>query len=267
MGTIFLRTIKDKKIAIIVYCIIGIAVMWMYIALFPYIQGESKEFEKLFDGYPEGFLTAFGITDFEMDTLEKFLKLEQFGLMLGIMAIFLSLSVAGSAISGEIDKGTIELLLSKPISRVRIFFARYFAGVAILAIFLSASIFSVFPLSKLHNVDLVSTAYLYLAIISITFALTVFSMAMMFSAIFSERSRTSMTTGAILGVMYLINIAALLVDRVQALKYFSLFHYFDFGSALVGEYIDSVSFGIFMGLSFLFFIAGAVWFNKRDVAI
>lgn len=267
MLQIFLRAIKDRKVSLLIYCIAGIAVLWMYVGLYPSIQEQAEEIAKLFESYPEGLRAVFGIENFEMDTLEKFLALEQLGLIWGIMAIFMVSSIAGGSISGEIDKGTIEILLSKPISRIRIFLARYAAGIVSLVIFAFFSIFAIFPLAMLHSVKLSEISYVYLFIISVMFAFTVFSMAMMFSALFSERGRTYMLVGMILGAMYLLNVASALVERLELLRYLSFFYHFDHGKALVAGELNVSALAVFAILSILFTLIGVAWFNKRDIAV
>lgn len=267
MLKIFLRTIKDRKISLTVYCIAGVLLLWMYVAISPSILDRAEEYQRIVEGYPEAMLKAFGIADIQLDTLEKFLALEQFALMWLLVAVFLLLSIAGSAISGEIEKGTVEILLSKSVSRLRIFFARYFAGVFALMLFTIFSIFSIFPITALHKVEIAALSYVPLAIISLLFGLTVFSMGMMFSALFSERGRTYMATGAVLIVMYFLNMISYLVEKLEPVRYFSFFYYFDSNKALIHGELNILSLVVFALIIAATTAIGALWFNKRDVAI
>lgn len=267
MLAIFWQTIRRKKISLLVYCLAGVLFLWMFVAFFPSIQGEAEKFEEVFQNYPEEMMKALNIEELKFDQLEKFLTIEQFSIIWPIMLIFLIIAVAGSALSQEIEKGTMEILLSRPVSRLKIFFARYLAGLLILLTFTIFSIFSVIPLAKLHNVDYILENYITVAVLGFLFGWAIFSMALMFSSIFSEKSRVYMASGAILLVMYALNVAASLRENLEELKYLSFFNYYDYGQALIHNSIDNASLCVFGSAVVICTIVGAIWFNKRDVAV
>ncbi|MEW6407937.1 MAG: ABC transporter permease subunit [Patescibacteria group bacterium] len=220
MLTIFWRTIRDRKLSLLIYCLAGILLLWMYIGFFPSIRDQAEKFKEVFEAYPESMMKAFNIEELNFDTLEKFLTVEQFSIIWPIMVIFLVVSIAGTALSGEVEKGTAEILLSRPVSRLKIFFSRYLAGLFILLVFTVSSVFFVVPLARLSKVDFVFENYVTIAVLGFLFGWAIFSMGMMFSAIFSERSKTYMVTGGILLVMYVLKIAASLKESLDKLKYF-----------------------------------------------
>ena len=267
MFTIFWRTIKDRRISLIVYCLSGILLLWMYVALFPSILEEAENLNKLIESYPEALMKAFGIKDFTFDHIENFLAVEQFSIVWPLIVIFMMIAIAGRAISGEIEKGTAEILLSKPVSRLKIFFGKYLAGFFTLLVFTIFTIFAIVPLAELHNIDYVLENYFSLAIIAFLFAWALFSMAMFFSAIFSERSKAYMATGGILIAMYVLNIIAALKDNLSDLKYASFFYYYNYSDALIRNTIDDISIWVFLGVIVVFTVVGAIWFKKRDIAV
>ena len=142
MFTIFWRTIKDKKIFISIYCICAILMMFMYVAMYPSIEEKSEEFNQLMENYPEGMMKAFNIETISFDKLENFLSIENYSIIWPLMAMFMMVSLAGYSISKEIEKGTAEILLAKPISRLKIYFSRYLTGVIVLLVFTFVSVFS-----------------------------------------------------------------------------------------------------------------------------
>jgi ABC-2 type transport system permease protein len=267
MLAIFWQTIRRKKISLLVYCLAGILFLWMFVAFFPSIQEEAEKFEEVFKSYPEEFMKALNIEELKFDQLEKFLTVEQFSIIWPIMVIFMIVAVAGAALSREVEKGTIEILLSRPVSRLKIFFARYLAGLFILLIFTVFSIFAVVPLAKLHDVDYVFKNYITIAVLGFLFGWAVFSMALMFSAIFSERSKVYMVSGSILFIMYALNVAASLRENLEELKYLSFFYYYDYSQALIHNTLENTSLLVFGGTVVVCTIIGAVWFNRRDVAV
>lgn len=266
MLAIFLRTIKDRRISLIIYCIAGIALLWIYVALFPSIQAQAEGFKELMSNYPEGFLKAFGIEDgFNLTTLESFLAVEQFSFVWPIIVIILLVSLAAGGLAGEVENGTSEIVLARPVSRKNIFAGRYLAGIFTLAVFTVFSVFSIVPLAKLHNIDYAFGNYITIAIVGFLFGIAVFSVGVLLSAISSERSRVYMSIGGILIAMYVLNLVSALKDNLGNLRYLSFFHYFDPVQALVHNTMSIVAILVFIGVTIVCAIVGAILFSKRDI--
>jgi len=92
-------------------------------------------------------------------------------------------------------------------------------------------------------------------------------MGMLFSAVFSERSRVYMACGAILLVMYVLNVVALLSQNLEWLKYASFFHYYDYHAAIVDGNLNIFNVLLFSGVIAVCSAAGTWWFTKRDIAV
>ena len=268
MLPILIRTIKDKKVSLIVYCVAAALIMWMYVAMFPTIQEEAESFNELIKNYPEGFMKAFGIDEqITFDKVENFLSIEHFSLVWPIMMIFFMIAVATFSLATEVEKGTAEILLSRPVSRVEIFLARYLAGIIILLIFTLVSVYSLIPLAELHDIEYALENYCTMTILGLLFGWAVFSFAMMLSAIFSEKGRVYMIGGMTIVGMYIANVASSLLEKLENLQYISFFHYYDYQAALVENHIDELSIYVFIGVAVVCTCVGLIWFNKRDVAV
>lgn len=267
MWPIFLQTIKDKKNSLIIYCLAAIGFMWMYIAMFPSMQSQAEQFQELMKSYPQAMMKAFNIEELSFDKIEKFLAMEDFSIIWPLMVAFLFISLAGNSLAGEIERGTIEIILAKPVSRTKIYFSRYFTGVFILLIFTFFSIFMVVPLCELHNVDYQFMNFFKMAVIGFLFGWAVFSLAFMFSAIFSERSKPYMFVGGILLLMYVANIIANLKESLINLKYFSFFYYYNQNQALIHNNLEQQSIVVFIIVAIICTIIGLIFFNKRDIAV
>ncbi|MFA6296748.1 MAG: ABC transporter permease subunit [Patescibacteria group bacterium] len=261
------RTIKDRKITIIVYCLAVIAFLWMYVGLFPAFRDQSATFNEMMKSYPQDFMKAFGVENIDMSSLESFLAMEQFGIIWPLMVSFLMISLAGIMLAGEIEKGTSELLLSRPVSRQQIFWSRYLVGIAVLIVFVFCSVMAVIPFAKIYKVDYLINNFWTMSMACFLFGWAIFSIAFMFSAIFSERSRVYMLAGGLLVLMYVIKIISSLKESLENLKYFSFFYYYDANRALVENIIDGKSWVVFMSVAVVCTVIGMVVFRKRDVAV
>lgn len=265
MFAIFWRTIKDRRTSILAFCIAGIVFLWMYMAIFPTIKEQSENLGKLLEAYPKTLLKVFGVEQIAFTKLEGYLAVEQFGLIWPIMLIFLMVAWAGSSIAEQIEKGTIETLLSLPVSRIKIFFGKYLSGIFSLVSFVIVSVFAVIPMALIYNVDYKLENYATFALLGFMFGLGVLSLSMLLSSIFSEKGKVYFISGGVLILMYVVNILAALKDSLANLKYLSFFYYYNPSNALVYNQIDSLVYWVFWGTAFVCTLLAAIIFSRRDV--
>lgn len=268
MLPLIIRTIYIKRKSLLIYIIICALMVWMFVAFFPTMYEQAEVLSEAFASYPESFLKAFGIDEIEslFLTLESFLAAEYYSMMWPLTFIIFFTSLGVSSIAGEIENGTIEILLVQPISRAKIYFGKFIAGLFILLMFIIVSNFSVIPFALLHNVEINLQSYFVVSILGLLFSLAIFSSAMMFSAMFSSKGRSGSLTAGMLVLMYAINLIATFKESVQNLKYLSFFYYYDFNAALINHKIDLLSIGVFLGFSLVCSLIGLVVFFKRDIA-
>lgn len=266
MWAVFWRAIKDRRIILLVYCLASIGLMLLYIGLFPSIKEQSASLEQLVKSYPEALLKAFNFDINSFTTIEGFLAGEQFSFVWPIMLMFMLIGYAGSALASEIERGTIEVILAQPISRTKLFFGRYFAGLLMLFLFVILSIFPALPIISAYDISYKFDNFLTLAILCFLFGWALLSIGMMFSSIFSDKGKVFFITGGLLVVMYVLNIVAVLKDNLSDLKYLSFFYYFNHSAALIYDKIDNLAYWVFVGVALVCTLIGAIWFSKRDIA-
>lgn len=268
MLTILWREIRDRKTSLIAYCTVGIALVWLYVALFPSIQASSSQFEKLFQSYPKGFYQALGIQELSFNTVEKFLSIELFSFMWPILAILFALSRAGGTLAGEIERGTMGLYLSLPISRLKIYFSKYAGILLAIALFIVITIASILPITALYNTTASAAVILRLSLLSMLFMWTIYAMGMFFSALFSERSKVYMVAGGVILIMYAANVVASLKPGLRWIHKGSLFYYYNAQDTLSGgRPLRLSSLLVFIGSIVMFTALGAWLFSKRDITV
>ncbi len=262
-----IQTVKKSKWSIIGYILASALLLWMYVGIYPSISQHGEELSKYIESFPKELFKAFGMDVQSFFTkLEGYLGGEHYSLIWPLLLIMLAISFGSAALAGEIERGTIGILLSQPLSRLKLFLGKYLAGLTVLLTFVWASILSIIPLALLYNVDYLPSNHIKIAILGSLFALTLLSITMMFSSFFSERGRATMFTTMVLLAMYVLKVLANLKESLENLKYLSLFHYFDYNEALVNNKIDLQSVGVFLGVSLVCTLVGLYWFNRRDIA-
>jgi len=262
MWAVFKSAIKDHRILLLVYSLSAVLLLWMYIALFPQFSTVKTDF---IQSMPQGLLKAFNFDPNSFITIQGFLATEQFSLVWPMLMIALTLGYAGFALAGEIEKGTIEFLLSKPISRVKLFLSRYLAGLIMLIVFTAISILAAIPFCKAYDISFTASHFYTMTILCLMFASAVYSLAMMFSSIFSDKGKVFFATATILIAMYVINIVSSLRDSLSNLKYFSFFYYYSPPKALQYNQIDHWSYLVFLGIFVASTLIGLLIFIRRDI--
>jgi ABC-2 type transport system permease protein len=267
MLALIVKTIYTKRRLLFINIIICALLIWLFVIFFPHMYEQSETLSEAFENYPDAFLQAFNVDVSQLFlSLEAFLAAEHFSLMWPIILIVFIISLGGSAIAGEVDDGTIEILLAQPLSRTKIYFSKYIAGLVILVAFIVISNFSVVPFALVHKVDFDIGKYVLISILGFFFAFGIYSFSMMLSAIFSSKGKVSaVLAGTILG-MYAINLLSTFKESVENLRYLSYFYYFDTNNALIEGHINVLSFIIFILTGVIFILIGLIAFKKRDIA-
>jgi len=266
MWSIIKRTISDRKTVILIYIIVSLAFLTMYVAMFPSFSDQTEQWEQMIETVPEGMMKAFNLEDYSFARLENFLSGELYTITWPLLLIILAVSTAGAAIANEIEKGTIEIILSQPISRIRFYLSRYIAGMIIIALFVALTIFPAIPLAKIFNISTKGENYLTLSLMAFLFGLAIFSIGYALSAVFSDRGKVYFVTAGLMVLMYVCNIVALLKESFSDLKYLSFFHYFDPVDSLVRNKIDETGIVVFILTIIATFIFGLIYYNRRDIA-
>jgi len=263
------RTIKDRKYPVIVYIIAAVGFLEMYIALFPSLQKQSQEMAKLLETYPDSLWAAFNIdkASLTFDKLGPYLAMEQFNFIWPILAVIFAIGFAGYALANEVEKGTIEQLLSLPLSREKVFFGRYLAGLFNLGLFTAVSVMAIIPLAGLHDIAVNAKGIGMLAVLSLLFVWAIYSLSFMASSFFSEKSKVSFFGGGLLILMYVLNIVASLKDNLSFLKYFSLFYYYNPAQAIEKATFVNNSLIVFFGIIAISTVLALLWYKGRDIAV
>lgn len=264
-----IRMIRDKYKAFIAYSLAALAFLEMYIALFPSIQQQSAGLDKIIASFPPAIFKAVNMdpSTLSFSKFEPYLSTEYLSFLWPIMMIIFAISIANYISVNEIDKGTIETLISLPVSRVKIFVQRYFTGLLMIAIFSVVSMLGALPLAKLHGVSFVLNNFITATIGSFLFAWAVYSLAMLFSVLFSEKGKASMASGGVLILMYVIYIVSTLKDNLKNVQYASFFHYFSGSELLAKNAFPDYSIIIFTGFAVIVFVVSLLIFRRRDLSV
>lgn len=115
LKNIFLKTLRDQLGSIFWWSLGFIFLSFYLVWFYPYISRNAEIF-KMVEALPPVIKNLIGNMDFAA-TPAGFFNLQPFTFFAPIMILFYSISRGVGVIAGENESGTLDLLLSKPISR------------------------------------------------------------------------------------------------------------------------------------------------------
>lgn len=233
----------------------------VYISIFP---GIFEQLQSLKD------LSVYKLVGMRLGSVEGYMAsvvLVYIPILLCIYCIIASTS----ALAGEEDNGTLELIVTMPLSRWQILTAKAIAlSVVVLFIMIIASIGNALILAiiKINNPINVTPFALFSALMSsVPLALGLIMTGFFLGAILPNRrlSATVMTVFFIAS-FFMENIAGM-VKSLEPIKYLSLFNYYNTTETM---FIDGTRLSdilILLGVAAVFFILAVICFQRRNITV
>lgn len=269
MWGVFKSFLADKRKTILGYSLGALGFIEMYVALFPAIQKQAVELNKMMEAFPKGFADAFGMdsTQLMFSKLESYMSTEYFSFFWPILVTIMAISFANALCAGEIEKGTIELTIAQPVSRIKILLSRYLAGALSITILTLTSAYGILGAALVHNISYQLPNYATISLVGTLCGLAIFSIATFFSVLFSEKGRATMATTSIMLIMYALNIISGLKESLKDLQYFSFFHFVNAPQTFGNNEIVKWAIPVFAGTIIVFLLLSIWRFQKRDIAV
>lgn len=207
-----------------------------------------------------------GNTYLDMNSFEGYMAfkgLSMMGLIVGIYLAFL----ASSAIAGEIEHNTMDMLLSLPENRTKIVISRALALIPVIALIGVAQILAIY-LSALyinHPVDMIWFVYVVLSISMLE--LVAASIAVLVSSFFSNGKTATLACIAIYAIMYLVETVGSMVSAISPLRTLSLFHYQEISSILAYHTVTWSNMLVLLAVAVVCTALAVFVFQQRDINI
>jgi ABC-2 type transport system permease protein len=176
-----------------------------------------------------------------------------------------ALMIASGAVATEVERGTIDLVLTRPVRRTS-FLAGKAAASLVAVTFVEAMGFVSALIARLtiDKVDDVAVAELARAFLGSWLLFSGVAMvALLISALSSLRGRA---TGAGVGVVvafFFVNFIALLIDQLYGLRFLSPFHYFRPAEVMMGDAMAAL--WVLGALAVVAAATAMVTFASRDI--
>ena len=119
LRNVLLKTIRDQRRSYAAWCAGVVLLVAMYVALWPSIKGQPS-MQDFLDQMPPAFRNLFAMSGADMSTPVGYIQVELLSFMGPVLVLLYAIGIGSSAVAGEQDRGTLELLLTTPASRGRV---------------------------------------------------------------------------------------------------------------------------------------------------
>jgi ABC-2 type transport system permease protein len=225
MMNIYLHELKTRLKSVLIWSASIVALMFFFMSLFQSFANQTALVTSLMASFPKELLIAFGMADMDWSTILGF-----YALLFVFIQICLAVQAANygfALVSIEETEWTADFLLSKPVSRGRIYFAKLLAALTALAL-TQALIwaFSLLVVALFNNGQAVDFGTLALLLLSmIPFQLFFLSVGLLISLLVKRiRSVTPFSMGLVFG-LYILNAFGGMIGE-KSLEVISPFQHF-----------------------------------------
>ncbi len=227
------------------------------------LAAQQEQLSKMIQAYPPALMSFFGNMNL-IFTPAGYLDTEFYSYMPIVLGIF-AILVGGAMLAGDEENGTLDLILSYPVSRTGVFWGRLAAFVVTLILILALA-WAGFVIGITRTQMNLSPGTLALPILSL-FALMLFffALTLLLSMLLPSSRSAMMTSGVILVAAYFISSLARISDQLKTAAKLSPVNYYQGGLAANG-----MDWGWFIGLVAVAIVLSLVaWqlFQRRDIRV
>lgn len=242
-----------------------VLVQLMYNALFPTFGNEGELFASKVKLLPKVFLKVFGLDQIDFgDILHFFVMQGQVWVFL--FATIYVLRLSSGLLAKEEQDGTIEFILTRPITRRRYVFEKFVALTACIALFdltLSVSLLLMLERFKTKPFD----HGLFWAVVFSFWGVHISMGAVGLLASIVSRKRTTAdgVSLLIMGCFYALALVGRVFERYKLLTKFTPFGVFDPTALLKGASFDTRAFALTVVAYVLVGLVGARYYEGKDI--
>lgn len=265
MISVLLKNMKKKWLIGILPPLIVVLFIFMITGIWPSIEDQMVGFQEILQNpVYEVFLGQLGIGD--ISTFQGFFNIEIF-VVLEMMMIFIAMLIPARMITSEVDKRTLDIAISYPISRWRLVLEKFSVYLIYNLLYPLIIVPSTIIVNQIIKAEFNYVMLTYAAIGTWLLFFAIGAISLLCGAIFLEGKKAiGAAAGIILGMWVLVRFSGF-IDELDFLKYLSLFHYlnaaeiFKAGAMPLGELF------IVIGVGLAALISALIIFEKRELAI
>ncbi len=263
LRTVFAKSVRDQRRSLAWWSIGIVFVVLVYAAFWPSVRSNAAQFARYMDQLPEAIRNMLAGASFGSPS--GYVQADLFSLLGPVLLLVHAIGSGARAIAGEQESGTLDLLLSTPVSRRRVVLDKSLSMAAttlLLTALMWAALVSVGPAYGLRlSIAGLGAACLGLFLLAVGFG----AIALAVGAATGSRSAAIGATGGIAVVTFVLNTLAPSVAVVRPLRFVSPFHYYSGHSPLTSGF-DAADVLVLAAIPLIAVLVGVMAFDRRDLA-
>ena len=257
------KTLYDQRRALLAWVVSLVLLVAMYAAIWPSIKAQPALSDFL-NRMPEAFRSLFAASGADMSTPVGYVQIELMSFMGPLIVIMYAVVAGASAVAGEEDRHTLDLLLATPVSRARIVLEK--AAAMILGTFVLAGVAGLALIFEGRWADMalpvggVTAAMLHLALLGVVFG----ALALGIGAAFGHGGASRAVPAVVAVVAYVVNGLAPQVTWLQPVRKLSPFYQFN-GHDPLRNGVSGAAVLVAVGTVVVLVSLAVAGFRRRDV--
>jgi len=233
----------------------------MYIAIYPEFEGKMAALSEI---------SIYQAMRIDMTSFEGFIASSLILNVPVVLAIY-AIVTSSDTLSGEEDRGTLELIVTMPLKRWQIVSMKALAlTIVTLAMLVIAGVSSALTLMSIQNaVDVaVTPIQMFFVVLSCwPITLAILMIGLFFSAALPNRKTASAATTIVFIFSYFSIMIAGIVESLEFIKYFSLFNYLDSSAGAFTKGVQASDVAILFAIAAVAFVLALISFERRDITV
>jgi ABC-2 type transport system permease protein len=264
--SVTLQTVHTQRRSLLSWSIAISALIAMYVAVWPSVKGTGSSFSKLIDTMPAAYKALFTTgSGIDFSTPVGYLNVELFSFMGPLVVLAYTIGAGASAIAGEEDRRTLDLLLVNSISRSRVVVEKMAAIVLGTTVLVTVMWAALLVEGRIASMDIPvadsAAALIHLGLLGLEFG----ALALLIGA-WTGRVGLSRAVAAIAaGASYVVNGLATLVGWLEPVREFSPFYQYS-GHDPLRNGFSSLAIAVSVASTVVLVLASVRAFRRRDVA-
>ena len=266
LRNVFAKTLRDLRRGFLWWSV-GLAGMAaLMVSVYPAVHGNAA-LNKLVQDYPEALKGFFGFGgELDYTTAPGYLGIELFSFMVPLLLLVAAIAAGSSAIAGEEDRGTLELLLSLPVSRPRVVLEK-FSALAVESSGLGLVLWlSLWAGARAVGMHIAASKLAAATAGAVALAVAYGAIALLVGCATGRRALAIGLTAAAAVAAYLVNSLAPLVTSLESAQKLSPFYHYAAGNPLRTG-LAPVHFLVLVAIAAVAAAAAALAVRRRDLAV
>lgn len=257
------RELKVNVKALFIFLLILVVMLGTVSAVYPSIMTSNVDVDAMLKMFPKSMLEAFNMDVVSIGSVFGWLSTEGYMFITLLGGCYFAI-LGGTILLKEQSDHTIDFLYSKPVSKNKILTSKILCGFIYLIVYNVVVGLTTYIGLKVND-DFEFTKWALLTLAPLILEGFFFLLSLFLSLFFKKTSKgISIGIGTVF-IMYLLNLLGTLSDKIEFLKYLSIFNYMDSRQILVDSYIETFGLVLTFVVSIIMITATYILYNKKEL--